>query len=170
MSLKCLIWASLLRHLFRLVSQLSAHQTTLQPPEEKAKGQSHFMNKDHPKSKCFQTGVCICSHWATQRKTQESVLCVLAILEIRSGKQRMKMFVYGLSQCSDVCFRSQGCGVGHVYLLGPFSRDSPEPWRKSEGSPGFHKLPRGDILGRNAHITWPWVSILHTMLPQCQRT
>ncbi len=113
---------------------------------------------------------CICSRWATQRKTQESVLCVLAILEIRSSKQRMKMFVYGLSQCLDVCFRSQGCGVVHVYLLGPFSHDSPEPWIKSEGSPGFHKLPRGDILGRNAHITWPWVSILHTMLPQCQRT
>lgn len=119
MSLGRLIWAGVFLHKYlgSSPSCLLARRPR-NPPERKAKGHSHFLNKTHhPDFKSFQIEVCICSRWATQRKTKESALCVLAVLEIRSGRQRMKMFVYGLSQCSDVCFRSQGCDVGPVYLL-----------------------------------------------------
>lgn len=172
MSLGRLIWAGVFLHKY-LGSSPSCllARRPCNPPERKAKGHSHFLNKTHhPDFKCFQIEVCICSRWATQRKTKESALCVLAVLEIRSGRQRMKMFVYGLSQCFRCLFSITGVWCWSRLSPRPFSRDSPEPWRKSEGCPGFLKPLRGDILGRKAHITWPWVSILHTMLPQCQRT
>ncbi len=128
-SLECLIWASVLLHVY-LGSSPSCLLTRrpYNPQKKKLKVSPTSWTKIILNPNAFRR-FCICSRWATQRKTQESVLCVLAILEIRSSKQRMKMFVYGLSQCSDVCFRSQGCGVVHVYLLGPFSHDSPEPWK-----------------------------------------
>lgn len=147
---------------FRLVSQLLALPDDPATPQ-KGKPKvipTSWTKTHHPDSKCFQTEVCICSRWATQRKTKESALCVLAVLEIRSGRQRMKLFVYGLSQCSDVCFRSQGCDVGHVYLL--------DLSLVTHQSPEENQRAVQDSSSRWEKIFWDEILISHGLgFPSC---